>query len=89
LVKGLAGFDLAKACLFVAPAPARSSSSLALRTRLNGTSGVDRGRCGTLRHDPELNRQVCTATTIYDSDASSLDSARFDEIVLGAVATLF
>ena len=41
-----------------------------------------------MRHDPELNRQVSTASTVNDRDASSFDSARIDEIVLGAVATL-
>jgi hypothetical protein len=41
-----------------------------------------------LRHNPELNCQVCTATTVNDRDTSSFDSARIDEIVLSAVATL-
>ena len=42
----------------------------------------------SLRHDPELNGQVCTATTVNDRDTSSFDSARIDEIVLSTVTTL-
>ena len=41
-----------------------------------------------MRDDPELNRQIRTASTVDDRDASSFDSARIDEIVSGAVATL-
>ena len=41
-----------------------------------------------MRHNPELNVQLRLATTIDHCDAASFDSARIDEIVLSAVATL-
>jgi hypothetical protein len=81
LAKANAGY------LFVASTTASSRRSSALRTRRDGIRGIDCGLVRTLRHDPQLNGQVCTATAVDDRDTSSFDSARIDEIVFSAVTS--
>src|SRR5713226_1447192 len=65
----------------------RSPRPLALRTGRDESVRAGSGRCCTSRHNPELHCQVRPATTIYSCYASSLDTARIDEIVLSTVCS--
>src|SRR5882724_11939363 len=65
----------------------RSPRPLALRTRRDEAVRTGSGRCCALRHNPELHSQVRPATTVDCCYASSLDTARVDEIVLSTVGT--
>ena len=80
---------LSQTLFFVSSATARrSSTSPAFRTRRDSARGFGCRRCRACRYDPELDGQVCTATTVNHRDTSSFDSARIDEIVLSTVSTL-
>src|SRR5712692_10089644 len=76
--------------LFTSPTTSRSSTPcrcflLARGTRRDRRARVRGGRGRADRANIEFNRQFRSAATIYGDNASGIDAARIDHIVLGSV----
>ena len=66
-------------------APSWRRFLLALRTWRDDVVGTGCRCCGATRHYPQLNAQVCAATTIHRHYPASIDTARIHQIVFRAI----
>src|SRR5688572_32751542 len=75
------GFNL------VASAPTSTRSSPAFRTLRDCVVGCGSKWIRACRYNPQLDCQISTATAVYSGDTGGLDSARINQVVLGAVGS--
>src|SRR5438067_8772176 len=72
------------------PAPATASSRwllLTIRTWRYRTGCIGCRRSRTLRHDPQLYLQLRHTAPVDNHNASGIDAARVDQIILGAICS--
>src|SRR5438067_6599817 len=74
--------------LFAAAATASSRwLLLTIRTRRYRTGCIGCRRSRTLRHDPQLYLQLRHTAPVDNHNASGIDAARVDQIILGAICS--